>query len=122
MKLLCGFNQLPSAPANVVPLCPKTRGLLDQPSLGAVTRQQFRLVLSDLGEVAFEGLGNAGVQRASRLAQKRAVGRILHQSMFEKIACVRRHALPKQQTCRNETVERGLEFRFRLARNRGQSA
>src|SRR6516225_2004968 len=33
---------------------PKKRGLLDQSGFGAVTRQQLRLVLGNLGELAFE--------------------------------------------------------------------
>ena len=61
----------------------KRRGFLDQSRLGAVTRQQLRLGLGDLGELAFERFGDAGVKRASRLAQQRAVGRVLHQGMFE---------------------------------------
>ena len=35
---------------------------------------------------------------------------------------MRRHALPEQQTGRNETVERRLEFRLRLARHRSQQS
>jgi hypothetical protein len=34
-----------------------------------VTRQQLRPGFGNLGELAFEGLGDAGVKRASRLAQ-----------------------------------------------------
>ena len=85
---------------------PKARGLFDQPSFGAVTRQNLRLVLSNVREVPFESFGNASVQRTSRLAQKSAVGRILNEGVFKQIARVRRHALPEQETGRNETVER----------------
>ena len=67
-----------------------------------MTRQQFRLVLGYLGELAFESFGDASVKRASRLAQQRAVGRILHQRVLEQISRVRRYALPEQQTCLNE--------------------
>ena len=81
-------------------LAPQARGLLDQPGLGAVTRQQFRLALGDLGELAFEGFGDAGVKRASRLAQQRAIGRVLHQRVLEQIGRMRRRALPEQQTRR----------------------
>ena len=45
-------------------------------------------------------------KRTSRLAQKGAVGRILNEGVLEQITRVRRHALPEQQTGRNETVER----------------
>ena len=103
-------------------LAPQSRSLLDQSGLGAVTRQQFGLVLGNLGELALESFGDASVKRASRLAQQRAVGRVLHQRVLEQISRVRRHALPEQQTCRNETVERRLEFRFRLARHRSQQS
>ncbi len=40
--------------------------------------------------------------------------------MLEQVACVRRHALPEQQTGRNETVERRIEFRLRLVGRRSQ--
>ena len=77
---------------------PQTRGFLDQPCLGAVTSQQFGLVLSDFGEMIFKRFGDASVKGASRLAQQGSVGRILHQSVFEQISGMWRHALPKQQT------------------------
>src|SRR3984885_15970021 len=54
-------------------LSPEGRGLLDQPGLGAVTRQVLRLALDNLGELAFEGFGDAGVKRAARLTQQRAI-------------------------------------------------
>ena len=79
---------------------PKARCLLDQAGLGAVTRQQLRLALGNLGELAFKNFGDASVKRASRLAQQRAVGRVLHQRVLEQISRVRRHALPEQQTRR----------------------
>ena len=78
-------------------LAPQARSLLDQAGLGAVMRQELRLALGDLGELAFEGFGDTGVKRASRLAQQRAIGRVLHQRMLEQIARMRRHALPEQQ-------------------------
>ena len=65
-----------------------------------MTRQNLRLVLGDFGELAFKGFGDASVQRASRLAQERAIGGILHQGVLEQIGRVRRHALPEQQTRR----------------------
>ena len=72
--------------------------------LGAVPRQQFRLVLVKLGELTLQGLGDSGMKRTSRLAQQRAISRVLHQRMLEQIACMRRHALPEQQTSRNEAI------------------
>ena len=99
---------------------PQARGFLDQASLSAVARQQLGLVLGNLSELAFEGFGDASVKRASRLAQQRAIGRVLHQGMLEQISRVRRHALPEQQTGRNETVERRSQLRLRLAHHRSQ--
>ena len=82
-ELLYGFDQRRALQRPLSRLAPQARGLLDQPSLSAVTRQQLRLVLGNLGELAFEGFGDAGMKRASRLAQQRAVGRVLHQGMLE---------------------------------------
>ena len=55
------------------------------------------------GELAFEGLGDAGVQRASRLAHKRAISGVLHERMFEQIVRMRA-AIPasEQQACRDQ--------------------
>ena len=97
-ELLYGFNQRRALQRPLSRLAPEARSLLDQPSLGAVTRQQFGLALGDLRELAFKSFGDAGVERASRLAQQRAIGRVLHQRMLEQIGRVRRHALPEQQT------------------------
>ena len=99
-ELLYGFDQRRALQRPLSRFAPQARGLLDQPSLGAVTRQQFGLVLGNLGELAFESFGDAGVKRASRLAQQRAIGRVLHKRVLEQISRVRRHTLPEQQTCR----------------------
>jgi hypothetical protein len=48
------------------------------------------------------------------------MGRVLHQSMLEQIGRGRRRALAEQQACRNETVERFIQLRFRLAHYRSQ--
>ena len=119
-ELLYGFDQRRALQRPLSRFAPQARGLLDQPGLGAVTRQQLRLALGDLGELAFEGFGDASVKRASRLAQQRAIGRVLHQGMLEQIGRMRRHALPEQQTSRNETVERRSQLRLRLAHHRSQ--
>jgi hypothetical protein len=57
-----------------------------QAGLRAVTRQQLRLALGDFGELVFKGVRDAGVKRVARLAQQRAIGRVLHQGMLEQIA------------------------------------
>ena len=93
---------------------PQPRGLLDLPGLGAVTREEFRLVLGDLFEFALEGLSDAGVKRTSWLAQQRAICNVLHQGMVEQVGRLRRRTLPEQQTGRNETVEYRSELRLRL--------
>ena len=79
-------------------LAPKASGLINQTGFGEVTRQKFRLVLSDLRELVFEGFSDASMQSAPRLTQKRTVGRILNKRMFEQIGRVRRNALSEQQT------------------------
>ncbi|MGZ5843841.1 MAG: hypothetical protein ACXWJL_02515, partial [Xanthobacteraceae bacterium] len=104
-ELLGGFLQRRARQRPLAGLAPEPGGLLDQAGLGAVKRQQFRLALGDLGELVLEGFGDAGVNCASRLAQQRAVGRILHQGMIEQISCTRRHALPEQQTGGLETIQ-----------------
>ena len=69
-----------------------------------MARQQFGLVLGSIGELDFEGFGDASVKHASRLAQQRAVGRVLHKCVLEQVCRVRRHTLPKQQTSVSKTV------------------
>jgi hypothetical protein len=43
--------------------------------------QQLGLALGDLCELAFECFRDSDVQRASPLAQQRAIGRVLHQML-----------------------------------------
>jgi len=57
--------------AQFIPLtrsAPQASGPLDQTNLGAVSREQFRLVLGNVGKVAFEGLSDASesARRGSR--------------------------------------------------------
>ena len=85
-ELLYGFDQRRALQRPLTGLAPQARGLLDQPSLGAVTRQQFRLTLGNLRKLALKGFGDASVKRTSRLAQQRAIGGVLHQRMLEQIA------------------------------------
>src|SRR5262249_36608977 len=75
---------------------PEKRGLLDQSGFGAVTRQQLRLVLGSLRELGLKGFSDTGVERASRLAQQRAIGRVLYEGVFEKVIRMRRLSLSKQ--------------------------
>ena len=82
-----------------------------------MTRQQLRLGFSNFDELTFEGLGNASMKGTSGLAQQGAVGRILHQRMFEQVSRVRWHALPKQQSSLGKAAQRRQQFRFRLTRH-----
>ena len=63
-------------------------------------------------ELALEGFGDSSMKVASRLAQQQAIGRVLHESVFEKIGRIGRHALAEQQPRPNESVE--LHFQLRL--------
>src|SRR5262249_53560882 len=97
---------------------PQARSLLNLPSLSAVTRQQLRPTIGNICELAFERLSDAGMERASRLTEQRAIGRILHQGMLEQISRMRWHALPGEQARFDETAER--QFPLRLTRNCSQ--
>src|SRR5262249_26921681 len=88
--------------------------------LSVMTRNQLGLALGDLRELTFEGFGDSGMKRMSRLAQQRAVGRIPYQYMLERVARVRRATLPEQQTSANEAVKRRLQLHLRLAHDRSQ--
>ena len=90
-------------------------GLFDQPSLGAVTRQEFRLVLGNVSELAFEGFGDAGVKRASRLAQQGAIGRVLHQCVLEQISRVRGTPCRNSKPAAIRRSSGRFEFRLWLA-------
>src|SRR5262245_60614803 len=119
-ELLRGFDQGRALRRPQSGFAPQRRGFLDLPCVGAVTRQQLRLVLGDLRELTFQGFGDSGMERTSRLAQQRAVSRIPHEYMFEKVCRMRRVTPPEQQTSPNETIKRRLQLRLRLARDRSQ--
>jgi hypothetical protein len=82
-----------------------------------VSRQDLGPALCNFNELAFKGFGDTAVKRAPLLAQERAIGRILHKGMLEQVARMRRHALPEQQTCLHETVERRRQLRVWFARH-----
>src|SRR6266567_5947274 len=119
-ELFRGFDQRRALRRPQSGFAPQRRGFFDLPRLGAVTRQELGLVLGDLRELTFEGFGDSGMKRTSRLAQQRAVSRIPYQCMFERICRIRRATLPEQQTSPNETVKRRLQLRLRLAHDRSQ--
>src|SRR5215471_14220166 len=103
-ELLCGFNQRRALQRPLSRSAPEARGLLDQAGLGAVTRQQLRLTLGDIRELAPECFGDTSVKRASWLAQQRAIGGVPHQGMLEQVGRIRRHTLREQQTGRHQTL------------------
>ena len=121
-KLSSRFDQRGALQRPLSGFAPKARGLLDQPSFGAVTRQNLRLVLSDVSEVAFEGFGDASVQRTSRLAQKGAVSRILDQRVFKEITRMRRYALTEQQASPNDPIQSWSQLLLGLAHYSGQQS
>ena len=99
-ELLGGFLQRRARQRPPSGLAPKSRGFLDQARLRCNDAPAVPAGFRRCRRIAFEGLGDAGVKRAPRLAQQRAVGRVLHQSMIEQIGRIRRRALPEQQTGR----------------------
>src|SRR6516162_10773420 len=85
-----------------------------------MTRQQLRLVLANLGELVFNRLCDASVQRTSRLAQKGAVGRILDQRVLKEITRMRRYAPTKQQASPNDPIQSWPQLLLGFARYSGQ--
>jgi hypothetical protein len=75
-QLRQGFNQRRAVQRPLSCFRRKACRFLDQASFGAVMRQQFRLVLGNFGELAFQSFSNARVQRAASFAQQRAIGSI----------------------------------------------
>ena len=69
-------------------------------------RQQLGLVFGNIRELAFKDVGDASVERASRLAQQRSIGCILYQGMLEQISRVRSDTLSEEQSRCNKTVDR----------------
>src|SRR5258707_8493020 len=114
-ELFRGFNKRRALRRPQAGFAPQRRGFLDLPRLGAVTRQQLGLLLGNLRELTFEGFGDSGMKRTSRLAQQRAVSRIPYQCMLERVGHVRRATMSEQQTSPNETVKRRLQLRLRHA-------
>src|SRR5258708_24910458 len=104
-ELFRGFDQRRALRRPQSGFAPQRRGFLDLPRLGAVTRQQLGLVLGDLRELTFEGFGDSGMKRTSRLAQQRAVSRISYQYMLEKVCRIRRVPPPEQQNNPHETIK-----------------
>jgi len=60
--------------------------------------------------------GRRSLQRSTGLAQQSAIGRILHQSMLEKIPRMRRLSLAKNQASLNEAVQCRSKLRLGLVR------
>ena len=75
------------------------------------------MALREIWEPLFNRVRNASVQCASWFAQKRAIGRVLHESMLEEICGVRRRSLARQEARLKELVQQRCQFRLRLARD-----
>jgi hypothetical protein len=84
-ELLYGFNQRRALQRTLSRLAPQAHGLLDQPGLGAVMRQDLRPALGSFSELAFKGFSDPGVKRASQLAQQRAIGLCVPKTKSESI-------------------------------------
>ena len=72
---------------------PQRRSSFDIARLAPVSREQLGLVLGDFAKLALEGYGDLSMKVASRLAQQQAIGRILHERVFEQIGRIGRRAL-----------------------------
>jgi hypothetical protein len=75
---------------------PVNSGLLGPLGSVAMLSEQLRLAFSNLRELVLERLNDAGVERASWLAQQSPICSILDKGMLKQIGRMRRHALPKQ--------------------------
>src|SRR5258705_10500775 len=109
------------------PLCcaisgplPIIDGLLSQSGLSVMSSKNFGLDLADIRKLPLKDACYARMQVVSLYAEERAIGHVLHQCVLEQIVGMRRHALPKQQTSLNETVQRQFQLRRGLARHRSQ--
>ena len=94
------------------------RGAIGQFGAGKMLRNNFRLGFGDLRELVFQRGGNTRMQRAPRLAQQQAVGRILNQRVLKQVGRLRRHTVPQQQAGRDHPIERRLKLRVGSARDR----
>lgn len=61
-----------------------------------VMRNEFRTCFGNLHELVLERLGDSGMKGASRIAQERAIGRVLDEGMLEQIARVWWHVLSEK--------------------------
>jgi len=65
--------------------------------LGEVMGRDLRLRLGDLGEALLQHAADTGMQLLAPAAQQGGVGCILHQSMLEDVADLRRRAVDEYQ-------------------------
>ena len=82
-----------------------TDGLVELAGLSAVTRQHFRLILGNFRKATFEGFSNGGMKRAPRLAQQRAISRVLYERVLEEITRMWRYALSEEQPGCDDAVK-----------------
>jgi hypothetical protein len=76
-------------------------------------RQHFGLLLDNLGELPFQGSGDAGMDLLASAAQQGVVGGVLHQRMLEGVFRVRRRAAPEHQLGTNELRQGVGQLRLR---------
>ena len=112
-ELFYGFNQRRPLRRPLSRFAPQHRSFFDLPGLGTMARQLLGLVLGDLRELTFEGFGNSGMKRTSRLAQQRTVSRVPYQCMLEMVGRMRRRTLPEYQPRPCESVEPRFQRRLR---------
>src|SRR5262249_5496291 len=110
-ELFCGFDDCRACERSLSRFAPQSRSFLNESGFAAVARQQFRLTLSDVGEVRFESFGDSSMKLPSLLAQQCPICRILNQGVFEEIISMRWNALPRDQASLDETLHRRRQFR-----------
>ena len=83
-----------------------------------VVRQQFRLLLDQIGKIQFKNASDLGVQFLPAGSQQRAVCGILDQCVLEPICRLRRYATTEQQPGVVELSKCRTEVRLRPLRHR----
>ena len=100
-ELRHGLDQRGSLKGALSSFAPQASSVLNLTSVRVVPRQQLWLVIRNLIEVALYSFRDTSMQRPSWLAQQRAIGCVLHQSVLEKVSRMRRHPLAKNQASLN---------------------
>src|SRR5215831_4010795 len=83
-------------------------------------RKDLWLGVSHEKKILVQRLCDSGMKFASRLAQQRAIGRVLYKRMLEQIGCLRRNTLSEEQTSGGETIQRRSKLVFRFTNHRSK--